>query len=404
MRGIKWSIESVREYIESQSDCKLLSVRYINTDSKLEIMCQCGRVFHKSFQEIRQLDRKMCRECILQNNSIYNIDNVKHFVEIESGSGCKLLSTVYKNVDTKMSFKCPCGEVFMVPYKHFQKGKRICNPCAVSRRIQEHSSYTHEFVEQELEKLNFKLLSKYRNCKSSISISCANGHVFKRSFDEIKRRPICSTCFRQDEFEKRKLKLISKIQSKGLNFISWIGNYDKTTELEFIVECSSGHLFKTNYNNINAPSQTYCRECGKDIIIKKNTKGLSPLYDYLRRTINVWKRDSMIACDYKCDISNGEFDAVHHLYGFNLILKETVEQLNLPLRKIIGEYSEEELKLVTDKCFELHEKYGLGVCLRADIHTLFHRIYGKANNTPEQYYEFKIRYLNGEFTEESVAV
>jgi len=57
------------------------------------------------------------------------------------------------------------------------------------------------------------------------------------------------------------------------------------------------------------------------------------------------------------------------------------------------------LKKVKDKCLKLHYKYGLGVCIRKDIHELFHNLYGRGNNTPEQFKEFTQRYQNGEFTE-----
>ena len=37
---------------------------------------------------------------------------VKHFVETESNSGCKLLSEEYKNNSTNMLFQCKCGAKF----------------------------------------------------------------------------------------------------------------------------------------------------------------------------------------------------------------------------------------------------------------------------------------------------
>jgi len=46
---------------------------------------------------------------------------------------------------------------------------------------------------------------------------------------------------------------------------------------------------------------------------------------------------------------------------------------------------------------EVHSKYPLGVCVRKDIHVLFHRIYGSGGNTPEQWESFVKDYKQGKY-------
>lgn len=116
--------------------------------------------------------------------------------------------------------------------------------------------------------------------------------------------------------------------------------------------------------------------------------GISQLSTYLRDKIRQWKNDSMINSNFKCVISGKRFDQIHHLIGFDSILRETLELTDLPLYSKVNEYTEEELNVLKETCIELHQRYPLGVCLTKENHSDFHNAYGYGNNTPEQFYEF----------------
>lgn len=127
--------------------------------------------------------------------------------------------------------------------------------------------------------------------------------------------------------------------------------------------------------------------------------GRTLLYFELRSETRQWQLKSMKHCNYKCVITDGEFDHIHHLYPFRKIIDEVFENLNLNQRPTVADYTEEEFNNIKYEMCVLHKKYGYGVCLRKDIHKLFHDLYGYIGNTPEQFEEFKIRYKSGEFDE-----
>jgi len=124
--------------------------------------------------------------------------------------------------------------------------------------------------------------------------------------------------------------------------------------------------------------------------------GIAPLNIYLRDYIVEWKKNSMASCNYKCAITGEKFDDIHHLYSYNKILKEIIDECNLPIYTEISEYTKEELDLLKLKNIEIHGRHPLGVCLCKEVHKIYHNLYGD-DNTPEQFEEFKVRYNNGEF-------
>jgi hypothetical protein len=111
----------------------------------------------------------------------------------------------------------------------------------------------------------------------------------------------------------------------------------------------------------------------------------------MRRKIRDWKNETLKKCDYKCDITkeNNRDLEIHHLVPFRRILDEAILNLNLVSYETVGDYSEPIFIELEKEVLRLHLYYGTGVCLKKDEHSLFHKLYGNKNNTPEQYYEFK---------------
>jgi len=151
-----------------------------------------------------------------------------------------------------------------------------------------------------------------------------------------------------------------------------------------------------------------CRICGNIEKIKQHSGkkshfwrgGFNGIGKYLRTKIVDWVNDSRKDCNYMCVVT-GEKSRdiiVHHLKNFNLIVRETFEELNLETKEKINEYTDEELNLITNKCIELHYKYGLGVCIDRSLHGILHTTYGYTC-APEQFEDFAKKYYNGEFNQ-----
>ena len=137
--------------------------------------------------------------------------------------------------------------------------------------------------------------------------------------------------------------------------------------------------------------------------------GITAIENYLRSLTTQWDRNvrqyynkQCVLTGVKCTIKNS---TVHHLYGFNMIVQDAHDKYNIQVKPQVKDYTSEELKLLENYVAEWHRDTSNGVLLSKEVHYLFHHckdedgnvLYGKGSNTPEQFEEFKQRYLNGEF-------
>ena len=125
--------------------------------------------------------------------------------------------------------------------------------------------------------------------------------------------------------------------------------------------------------------------------------GITELYKALRNELGQWQRDSMESCNYKCIITNSEFEDIHHLYPFKDIMEQTFENLNLPMKTCQQDYSEKEWQLICSELIRLHYLHGTGICLDKSIHKLFHDNYNYTKFTPYDFLDFVYRLDCGEF-------
>lgn len=118
----------------------------------------------------------------------------------------------------------------------------------------------------------------------------------------------------------------------------------------------------------------------------------------LRGQIYVWKKDSIEACDYKCVLTGSKDFQVHHLYPMCRIIDDMCNNPDYTLPdKELEDCSNDEILYIIE-CFKKeHDKQPLGVCVRKDIHELYHKLYGKYSNSINQWNRFVIDYKNGKY-------
>lgn len=127
--------------------------------------------------------------------------------------------------------------------------------------------------------------------------------------------------------------------------------------------------------------------------------GINNTYFELRSDTKDWQQESMSFCGYRCVITGGEFDNVHHTTPFRDIVDEAIDKTNIEVKPQVKDYTNEEFEILRNQCKELHNVYGLGACLNETIHKLFHDTYGYTKFTPYNFLEFVYDISYGKYNE-----
>lgn len=401
MGKIAWNKELVQNWLnENLIGYIMLSDEYINARTRYTFRCNKGHIFESTWENVKlqgEIGNHLCEDC----RKIDCFNNLLNYIE-ENAKGYILLDKEYINNKHKMHFVCPDGHDFFMDTGHFKSGRR-CPDCskitaANKRRL------SHDYVKNTIESVEgYKLLStKYINNYTKLKIKCNNNHTYRATFSDFDRGRRCPHC-------SNRVKLIlddveEYIESQGYTLIST--DYKNGIPLDMI--CNKGHAVSIRFDHFRSGHR--CKICSFEKISGENhyrwNNGRTTLNKMLRTFLDDWKTKSLKSTNYTCLITgySGELK-IHHSYSFNKIVTNILKELHLDKRKIVGEYTDEEMTKIARLFIEYHDKL-LGIPLHPKVHKLFHQIYGYGNNTPKQFEEFKIRYRVGEFdkllNEESV--
>jgi hypothetical protein len=189
--------EYVKDFIEvvSTSNCKLNTFKedYKDTNTILEIQCSCGDKYKTSFKRFssKQAPKQQCNKCgayIRDKSKRLNYEQVKHFIEVKSNSGYKLLSKEYIKSSKRLKIQCDKGHIFEMNFNNFQKGKR-CPDCYGNRK------YVYEEVYNIFKECGCELLTKeYRNNKQKLEYVCSCGENAKINLSKFLAGQRCKSC------------------------------------------------------------------------------------------------------------------------------------------------------------------------------------------------------------------
>ena len=102
-------------------------------------------------------------------------------------------------------------------------------------------------------------------------------------------------------------------------------------------------------------------------------------------------------CNYKCVITGGGFDNIHHTTAFRDIVDEVFKTTGVEVKQQVCDYTKEDFEELRSTLKYLHVLYGYGACVNKKVHKLFHDNYGYKNFSPFDFLDFLYRIDFGKF-------
>lgn len=193
---------------------------------ELKALCDgCNKSITKRYNQVsgKLYEKTYCNSCsasIRGKSRRLKYEDVKYFIEVESGSGCKLISQEYRGYDGKLDIICKCGNKFKTTFSEFKhSNKRQCNKCGLNIRIEIRSKTNEQFKKEVYEMVGdeYEFLEGYKGalikilCKHNID-NCDRyeWYITPDSFLSGTRCPKCAGNAKKtdEEFKKEVYELV----------------------------------------------------------------------------------------------------------------------------------------------------------------------------------------------------
>lgn len=409
-------------------ECKIEDVQ-INSTVKIEVNCDyCGETFYTEYRRLLNSKKVINKDCCSNricmkekskevNLKIYGVENYTQldlhkeslrkrfqipFVEVQNlceKKNLKLLSNEidYKNEKSRLFIICKNHEEYgkqETCFANIKKNKGCCNYgkgelCANSRKLDGQLVY-NAFVNKGV--IPKFISTDYRKNNQLLPFICPNHEdkgIQKTNYNTLLASPhkckYCANEYTKECLREDKTKVFEYFKSKKL-ILENINEYEnKDKPMKFRCMKHMDDIQQVSYGGLRNTKDPclYCRI----------EKSLSKLNKTLRSSLSKWRKESLKYCNYKCIITNSLNYDIHHLYTFNNIILDVLNELNIEIK---NKYSAEEFIKIKKKVIDFHNQ-NLGICLDKNLHILYHQLYGKDNNTIEQFNTFKEKYYNFEF-------
>jgi len=184
----------------------------------------------------------------------FTIEEVKHYIEIESNSGCKLISKIYTGTGMNLEIECKCGNSFVKTLRDFKGSNKQCGEC--NNKI----NWDFEKVKKYVEDKGYNLLSeRYIKNSQKLTMSDNDGYLYYIGIATF-QNCIPEKFHKTNPYTIQNIQLWCKLNNKSFELVSdkYEGN-SKHLKWKCLNE-NCGEIFKASWGNIS--QNKGCSYCG----------------------------------------------------------------------------------------------------------------------------------------------
>lgn len=302
-----------------------------------------------------------------QKRTKWTLEKVQQFY---ADHGCIFLDDGYKNMLTKYTFVCSCGNTHTSSFESFYKHSQRCKQCA-SKEMSKHKRLDKSEVVRTLEDKNMTYLNHYYESNEDgktdrkylkVDYKCREGHTQTgKYYHSIKDLEFgCMECVKSIVGDNKRLPLLQVEEIIKLNDMELVSKTYESSTSPLDVKCTCGELYTTTLASITHGNKCGCQRGGENHyrynpeLTEEDRQDRRQYPEYYQWVRDVYERDDY-TCQ-KCGKRGGELHA-HHIYSY-------------------AKYKDKRIDLAN------------GVTLCVDDHKLFHKLYGNVDFTHLDFEEF----------------
>lgn len=370
-----YSEQEIRDYVESQGYEYLGNeMRYIGNQKckyrHIHVICDQGHEYWTPWSSFKNQNVR-CQKCANEKNGVLE-SQIKEYVE---SVGYQYLESEMKEVGTKgrkqryIHVVCDQGHEYWTMWSHFKNDESRCQKCRLSE--DEIKQYV-ESVGYKYKSREIRTVGKDKNNITFIYVVCPEGHEFGTYWNNFKNKSYrCPKCSDNHLMSDEEIK--EYVEHEGYKFLGAylksIGNQGRKIRYIHVI-CPEGHEYETQlhvFKNLGYRCNKCFHKKHGELMKGENHPNWNPnlteedrmdrrlIQGYKEFVQLVLKRD-----DYTCQCCGDRGHnnlVVHHLYAYN-------------------------------KYRELRTVVSNGITLCSECHNKYHSMYGKGNNTKEEFIEW----------------